>query len=50
MFEKLKDTSITLKNGDTLATRCTMVNYKGNKQQNYNFFIVAVCLQNIKFL
>ena len=38
MFEKLKDTSITLKNGDTLATRCTMVNYKGNKQQNYNFF------------
>ena len=50
MFEKLKDTSITLKNGDTLATRCTMVNYKGNINNKITISLIAVCLQNINFL
>merc|ERR1712020_673962 len=48
MFEKLKDTSITLKNGDTLATRCTMVNYKDsavyvgstNEDEMCNFYMM----------
>ena len=39
MFEKLKDDSITLKNGDTLATRCTMVNYKGDIKNNTQLFV-----------
>ena len=46
MFEKLKDTSITMKNRDTLATRCTMVNYKGDKKNttiSYLFTIIT-CL------
>lgn len=49
MFEKIQDDSdLTLSNGDTLATRCTMVNYKDsavsvgttNEDEMCNFYLM----------
>lgn len=48
MFEEIKDKSITLRYGDTLATRCTMVNYRDsavsvgntNDDEMCNFYLM----------